>query len=72
MQQIQSERVAAHSLRFAFDDAVISLTVAPGATFEDVALLWGEMSVERHGNPVDIKLTFASLGAPRHTPYFTV
>ena len=36
-------------LRFVFDDAVVSLSLAPGATFEDIARRWAELAPHHPG-----------------------
>ena len=56
----QYRHFAARDLRLAFDDAVISLPLAADATLADIAQLWEDAVVTRHGNPVDIKVTFAT------------
>jgi hypothetical protein len=44
-------------LRFVFDDAVVSLSLAPDATFEDVARRWAELAPHHPGSPVAIDVT---------------
>jgi hypothetical protein len=49
--------IGAPRLRFVFDDAVVSETLAPDATFGDVAGRWSEVSSQHHGIPVAIAIT---------------
>lgn len=66
----QTPHLAARDLRVAFDDAVISVSLAPGCTLAEVAQLWQDVVLARAGNPVDVKITFAARrdgGAPSTT-----
>jgi hypothetical protein len=44
-------------LRFVFDDSVVSESLAPDATFGDVACRWSEVSMQHQGMPVAIDIT---------------
>ncbi len=57
----QGRHFAARDVRMAFDDTVVSLPLAAGSTLEDIALLWQDIVVTRHDNPIDIKITFVPL-----------
>jgi hypothetical protein len=46
-------------LRFFFDDAVLSFSLAENSTFEDVARTLGGLASPRYGNPVAIQVTLA-------------
>ena len=47
-------------LRFIFDDAVISFSLAAHATFEDIARTLGELAQDHNINPLAIDVTFAA------------
>lgn len=57
MQSIKVNQARESCLRFIFSDAVVSLSVAANATFEDIARMLGELSNQRCGIPVAIDLT---------------
>jgi hypothetical protein len=44
-------------LRFVFDDTVVSESLAPDATFGDVAWRWSELSMQHQGMPRAIDVT---------------
>jgi len=46
-------------LRFLFDDAVVSVDLAPNATFADIALALDHVKQTHHGHPVAIDVMLA-------------
>lgn len=46
-------------LRVVFDDMVVSLRLAPNATFGDVARTLGELTPRHPGGPVGVDVRFA-------------
>jgi hypothetical protein len=58
MQSIQVDHAKDNRLRFVFNHSVMSFSVAPDATFGEIARTLGGLSSRRHGNPVaiDVKL----------------
>ncbi len=46
-----------HRLRLLFGGSVVSHTVAPGATYGDIARLFNETTRMRHGNPISAAVT---------------
>lgn len=54
---------ADNRLRFVFDDAVLSFSLAADATFEEIALKFGEVSNHHPGKPVAIDVRM-STGEP--------
>ena len=59
MQLNQVDHAGDSRLRFLFDDAVVSFSLAANATFEDVARTLDELAPQRYGNPVAIDVTLA-------------
>jgi hypothetical protein len=50
-------------LRFVFDDAVVSLSLAADATLGDVAQQWAELLQRHRGQPIAIDVTLPLPGA---------
>ncbi len=46
-------------LRFMFDDTVVSVGLAPNATFGDIALALDHVKQTHHGHPVAVDVMFA-------------
>jgi hypothetical protein len=59
MYSLQVDHARDGRLRFVFDDAVVSFSLAANATFEDIARTFGELSNQRYGDPVAIDVTLA-------------
>ncbi|QEX17580.1 hypothetical protein FRZ44_28820 [Hypericibacter terrae] len=51
------DRAPDHRLRFVYNDAVVSFSVASDVTFGEIAQTLDCLSSEREGNPVAIDLT---------------
>jgi hypothetical protein len=68
MQPIQVDHAGDNRLRFVFDGAVVSFSLAAHATFEDIARTLGELAQQHYNNPLAIDVTFAvpseSFGSP--------
>ena len=60
MQSIQVDHSGESCLRFVFNDAVVSLSLAADATFGEIARTLSELSRRRYGNPVAIDVTLGS------------
>ena len=60
MGTIQMDNAGSSRLRFVFDDAVVSLSLATNATFEDIAKMLGELAPLHPGNPVAISVVLGS------------
>jgi hypothetical protein len=63
MHHTQIDHASDRQVGFVFGDAVVSLDLAAGATFEDIARTLGELKAARRGNPVAIDVTLAMPGA---------
>ena len=62
MQSIQADHARDSRLRFVFNHSVMSFSVAPDATFGEVARTLGGLSSRRYGNPVAIDVTLKRCG----------
>lgn len=59
MRTIHVHRASDSRLRFVFDDAVLSVSLAADATFADIAQALGEAEFRHGGNPLAIDVTLA-------------
>ena len=59
MQLMRTAHTRSGRVRFVFDDAVVSLSLAADATFEDIARTLDELARRHHGKPVAIDVTLA-------------
>ena len=59
MQSLQCDHAKDRSLRFVFNDAVVSLNLAVDATFGDIARAFGKLAPRQPGNPGAIDVTLA-------------
>ena len=66
MQSIQTDHLKDNRLRFVFNHSVMSFSVAPDATFGEIARTLGGLSNRRYGNPVaiDVKLKRSGVQFP--------
>jgi len=66
MQSIQIDHAKDSRLRFVFNHSVMSFSVAPDATFGEIAQTLGGLSSRRYGNPVaiDVKLKRSGVQFP--------
>ena len=66
MQSIQADHAKDSRLRFVFNHSVMSFSVAPDATFGEIAQTLGGLSSRRYGNPVaiDVKLKRSGVQFP--------
>ena len=66
MQSIQIDHARDSRLRFVFNHSVMSFSVAPDATFGEIARTLGGLSNRRYGNPVaiDVKLKRSGVRFP--------
>jgi CheY-like chemotaxis protein len=69
MQLARTTTAKTGRVRFLFDDAVVSLSLAADATFEDIARTLDELARRHHGKPVAIDVTLAvpSPSVPRES-----
>ena len=61
MQHFGVDHVGKSRLRFVFDDAVVSFSVAADATLEDIAQTFDKLASQHYGNPIAIEVTLAAL-----------
>ena len=61
MQHFDVDHARSSRLRFVFDDAVVSFSVAADTTLEDIARTFDELAPQHHGNPIAIEVTLAAL-----------
>jgi hypothetical protein len=73
MDTISADQPQDGRLRFLFDDTVVSVGLAPNATFGDIALALDHVKQTHHGHPVaiDVKLAVSPGGglmqrSPQH------
>ena len=59
MQHFNVDHAGNNRLRFIFDDAVVSFSVAADATLEDIARTFGELAPQHYGNPLAIEVILA-------------
>jgi len=59
MHKISADQPQDGRLRFLFDDTVVSVGLAPNATFGDIALALDQVKQIHHGHPVAIDVMFA-------------
>jgi hypothetical protein len=64
MQAIQVYQVPKHRLRIFYNDTTLSLGLAAGATFEDIARKLDELPNLGHGDPVAIDVTLRAAPHP--------
>ncbi len=62
MQQIETTASGAGRLRFVFEDAVVSFSLAAEATFGEIAQKLAEISNRHPGDPVAIDVTLGDAG----------
>ncbi len=49
-----------YRIRFVFDDAVVSVSLALGVTFGEIARMQEELALYRTGNPISVDATLSS------------
>jgi hypothetical protein len=59
MLPLRTNRNSDSRLRVVFDDAVVSLRLAPDATLADAARTLGELAPHHRGDPVGLDVRFA-------------
>lgn len=64
MQAIQVYQVPKHRLRIFYNDTTLSLGLAAGATFQDIARKLDELPNLGHGDPVAIDVTLRAAPHP--------
>lgn len=64
MQSVRVNNAQNGRVRFVFDDAVVSLSLARDATLEDIARALDELARRHHGKPVAIDVTLATASTP--------
>lgn len=57
MKTIRTDLAQDHSLRVAFSEAMVTLSLSANATFGDIARKLGKLSKRRYGTPTDICVT---------------
>ena len=65
MQPISADHAANSRLRFVYKDALVSFSVAAGATFGEIAETLSSLAGQRRGRPVAIDLTLVARSARR-------
>lgn len=61
MHRISADQPQDGRLRFLFEDTVVSVGLAPNATFGDIALALDQVKQAHHRHPVAIDVLFAVL-----------